>query len=126
LERLVSKKDCDMELKTLINVLKDRNPEFRRRNAKAAFKALSDELESKPGPSSSFANIIDQLSRIDRSDAAWRCVEEFIQSLADAPVIERDVESWFNGVLALSLGSDAKRDKTHEQLVKMQRVVEGW
>lgn len=163
LDALTDKPDCDGELRvsrvraihvgfsivrcqTLIGVLRERTPEFRKRSIKVIAAELSDAFRPSPHAQALLASTLGHLGRLGRDEAVWRLVEglakvmpglpplsfflSFLpQSLAAAPVVNGDVDAWFRGVVssygsALTLEAD-KRALT-ERVTAMQSTIDGW
>ncbi len=87
-----------MELRALIGVLREKNPEFRTKDVVALASQLNDSLRFMRHSHAAFGNILEHLQKLDRSDKVcllflrvlffveqkkvWTLLEGFIRSLA--------------------------------------------
>lgn len=100
LEAMAAPRDCDPELRMLVNVLRERSPEFRGKDALELCRDLQEALRG-TGASDSLMHVMRSLRKLDHAPpAAWRCFEAFVDAVAAAPLEPGNTpEQWFNGLL---------------------------
>ena len=113
----------DRELKTLINVFREKYPDFRLKNEHVMFNELNQSLKADQRAHASFVNILEQLEKLDKSEAVWLCLESFIRSCVSIPCVDGKAETWFNSVLSANMDKNANTDMRVQALTAQLEVA---
>lgn len=125
LDALLEVAPHDDNLVMLISMLRERNPEFRRKDPRVLFESLQERVAGNKIMSASLANTLEHLSKLDQTEAVWRCVEGFVQTLAMTPTAGADAKSWFSGVVSRYASADARVEALNAKIAHLQAQLDG-
>lgn len=115
----------DENLGMLVQMLRERNPDFRRKDPQLLFSQLSEGIKGNKVMSASFANVLDHLSKLDQTEAVWKCVDGFMATLSMTPVVGGDTKGWFVGVVSRYAATpDARVEALQAKVAQLQLQLE--